>query len=230
MNRRKINQEEWRAFFYSSTDTSKNPKIKLASQMWRTANSFKFLDQEDHVGEESEMNLLKLARQRREAGKTVKASEHQAVWILSTCNDYTSPCFASYMALATPRNYHIDCFTWLVSVFLTTMLSSIHQEFRLHWGMSRVKEITLIWIGLIWQLWTAEWARLKRMRCKNPSLLHSVYTPSSFPPTPLPQSEPCFLPRRASAVMVPEVLQTVAATADALAQMQWPREALSDRD
>lgn len=68
------------------------------------------------------------------------------------------------------------------------------------------------------------------MRCKNPSLLHSVYTPSSFPPTPLPQSEPCFLPRRASAVMVPEVLQTVAATADALAQMQWPREALSDRD
>ena len=30
--------------------------------------------------------------------------------------------------------------------------------------------------------------------------------------------------------MVPEVLQTVAATADALAQMQWPREALSDRD
>ena len=82
MNRRKINWEEWRAFFYSSTDTSKNPKIKLESQTWRTANSFQFLDQEDHVEEESKMNLLKLARQWREESKMVKASEHQGVWIL----------------------------------------------------------------------------------------------------------------------------------------------------
>ena len=74
--------------------------------------------------------------------------------------------------------------------------------------MSRVKEITSIWTGLLWQLWKPEWAWLKRTRCKNPSLLHSVYTPSSFPPTPLPQSEHCFGARRASAVMIPEVLQT----------------------
>lgn len=68
--------------FHSSTDTSKNPKIKLASQTWRTANSFQFLDQEDHAGEESKMNLLKLARQWREGSKMVKASEHQGAWIL----------------------------------------------------------------------------------------------------------------------------------------------------
>lgn len=68
---------------------------------------------------------------------------------------------------------------------------------------------------------------MARARCKNPSLLHSVYTPSSFPPTPLPQFGHCVLARRASAVVTPELLQTVAATADALAQMQGPWEALS---
>ena len=62
-------------------------------------------------------------------------------------------------------------------------VSSMHWEFGLQWGMSRVKETILTWIGLVWKLWKSEWAWLKRIRWKDHSLPHSVYVPSSPLPT-----------------------------------------------